>query len=157
MTSRGRDRGAVLLAALMLTTVMLLLGLGFLGQRRGQYRAAREFIQQSQAGALADAGLEDALGKLAKDVGFPPLRSNDQGSFTYSEDVADSTGQPVGSYRVAIDMRYSLQPYAVIRVTSRGLLGNGKTPTAVVSRTMEIDMAPERNPFRVLYVTTNEE
>ena len=154
---RSLPRGIALLAALMISTVLFVLGMGFLGQRRGQSQAAREYLNQSQASALADAGLQDALGKLAKDVGFPPLRSDDQGSFVYSEEVFDSSNVSVGHFRVTIDTRYMLRPYEVLRVTSVGMLGDPKAPSASVSRRAEIDINVARQPFQILYVTTNED
>lgn len=153
---RSPRRGATLVAALLITMVLLMVGLGFMGQRRGQYEAAREAIKESQAAALADAGLQDALGKLAKDIGFPPLRSDDQSDFTYSEPILDAAGVEIGGFRVTVIMRYSLAPYRVVRIQSRGHLGDLRNPTASVLKTAEVDTDPGRQPFRILYVTTNE-
>lgn len=36
---RKRAQGAVLVAALLISMILLMVGLGFLGQRRGQYHA----------------------------------------------------------------------------------------------------------------------
>lgn len=151
------NRGAALLAALLLSTVLLLVGMGFLAQRRGEYAAALEHVRRSQAAALADSGLQDALGKLAKDVGFPPLRSDDQGSFVYLEEVFDAAGDSVGFFQVTIDVRYQFRPYRVLRITSRGMVGDRKKPTSTVTRKAELDIDEGRSPFRVLYVTTNED
>lgn len=154
---RRTQGGAALLAALLLSTVLLLVGMGFLGQRRGEYTAALEHVRRSQAGALADAGLQDALGKLAKDVGFPPLRSDDQGSFVYSEELFNADGESVGFFQVTVDVRYQFRPYRILRIISRGMVGDRKNPTATVTRKAEIDIDEGRDPFRVLYVTTNED
>jgi hypothetical protein len=144
-------------ASLMLSMVILLVGLGFMGQRRGQYEAAREAIEESQAAALAEAGLQDALGKLAKDIGFPPLRADDQTDFTYAETVRDDGGRDFGAFQVTVITRYSLNPYRVVRIQSRGVLGNLRNPTASALKTAEVDMHPGRQPFRILFVTTNED
>lgn len=103
-----------------------------------------------------DAGLQDALGKLAKDSLFPPLHSEDQSDFTYSEELQDSSGAAVGLYRVSITVRYRRSPYRLLRITSRGYLGGAQQPTAVSVKTAELDMDPARVPFRVMFVTTNE-
>ncbi len=152
----SKSRGAVLIAALLISMVLLLVGLGFLGQRRGQYQAAREAINRCRAEALSDAGLQDALGKLAKDYAFPPLHSADQSDFVYSETLKNSAGESVGTYSVTITIRYRRPPYNVVRVTSRGYLGSAQQPIASCVKTAEIDFDPTRIPFRVLFVTTNE-
>lgn len=156
MIPRQNPRGAVLVAALLISMVLLLVGLGFLGQRRGQYQAAREAINRCRVEAVAEAGLQDALGKLAKDYTFPPLHSADQSDFVYSETLKNSAGESVGAYSVTVTVRYRRQPYNVVRVTSRGYLGSAQRPIATCLKTAEIDVDPSRVPFRVLFVTTNE-
>ena len=71
--SRYGQRGSTLVMALFISVLLLIVGLGFLGQREGQYQAAQEQVYFVRAKALADAGLQDALGKLAKDIEFPPI------------------------------------------------------------------------------------
>jgi hypothetical protein len=140
----------------MLSIVLLMVGMGFLGQRRGQYEAARDYIEQVQAEAVAESGLQDALGKLAKDIGFPPLSSQDQSEFVYSEVLRDADGDQVGVYRVTITVRYAIGPYRVVRIHSLGLLGEQRNPRATCTKLAEVDIDPNRTPFQVLFVTTNE-
>lgn len=127
--------------ALFVSVLLLLVGLGFLGQREGQYRAAQEHLSYIRAKALADAGLQDALGKLAKDVDFPPIRSNDQSVFSYSETLLDPDGSLVGTFRVSVDAAYKDRPYSVLRISSVGILGPLDKPLARVVRSTEVDMA----------------
>ena len=150
--------------ALFIAVLLLIVGLGFLGQREGQYRAAQEQTYYVQAKALADAGLQDALAKLAKDIEFPPIRSVDQSVFSYSEQMTDSGGQPVGNFRVSVNAKYRDLPYAVLIISSVGTLGDPEEPLARVERSIEVDISPEvrsnaggDNPdlFKLHYTRTN--
>jgi hypothetical protein len=162
-----RARGIALIAALLISVVLLLIGIGFLGQRASQYEAAHERLYQAQAGALAQAGLADALGKLALDIDFPPLQSDVQEAFTYGDEMRDSSGALVGTFLVTVNRKYDGQPYQVIQITSRGSLGDPKQPRATASRTAEIDVAeslrgsdpaqPNPDLFRIYYTTSNED
>jgi hypothetical protein len=158
------DRGSTLVMALFVSVILLIVGLGFLGQREGQYRAAQEQLFSMRAKMLAEAGIQDALGKLAKDIEYPPIRANDQGVFSYSEDMLDSSGDLVGSFRVSIDTKYKNRPYEILLITSEGILGDPTDPQARVTRDVEIDIAPlERksgggpnpNLFQLHYTRTN--
>jgi hypothetical protein len=162
---RIAQNGSTLIMALFISILLLLIGMGFLGQREGQYRAAQEQIYFLQARVLADAGLEDALGKLAKDIEFPPIRSRDQGVFSYQEFMRDSNGDVVGSFRVSIDANYRDRPYSILRIHSVGNLGPEDDPLARVKRVLEIDMAstarafnngtPNPNLFNINFTKTN--
>lgn len=165
---RRGSRAAALVAALLITALMFAVGVGFLGQRSGQYQAAQEQINYLQALAVADAGLADAYTKLSKDIDFPPLQATDQSVFSYQDDLLDNTGARVGTYRVSIDLEYRNFPFEIVRITSTGILGPVASPTAQVSRTMEIDIAelergsnprsriPNPDIFRTIGVRTNE-
>lgn len=165
---RRGSRAAALVAALLITALMFAVGVGFLGQRSGQYQAAQEQINYLQALAVADAGLADAYTKLSKDIDFPPLRAADQSVFSYQDELLDNAGTRVGTYRVSIDLEYQNFPFELVRVTSTGVLGDVASPTAQVSRTMEIDIAelergsnplrltPNPELFRTIGIRTNE-
>lgn len=156
-------RGSTLIVSLMLCAFLLVVGLGFLSQRAGQYQAANTALWRVRAQALADAGLEDARIKLAKDGSFPPLEGDDQEEFSYTEELRDAGGESLGFYTVHIDMRYRRLPYKIYRVTSRGRVGTLEAPRAQATRMGEFDVSPvERgttnlNPlfFRFRYVTSN--
>jgi hypothetical protein len=150
--------------ALLTTVLLLIVGIGFLAQREGQYRAAQDQVYFVQAKAISNAGLQDALGKLAKDIDFPPIRANDQGIFSYMENIVDPSGVVVGSFRVSIDAKHRHRPYEVLEISSLGTLGNSTEPRAQVKRTLEIDMAtnvrtnnglPNPNLFQRNFTTTN--
>ena len=162
--SRYGQRGSTLVMALFISVLLLIVGLGFLGQREGQYQAAQEQVYFVRAKALADAGLQDALGKLAKDIEFPPIRSVDQSVFSYSEEMRDSGGQLVGTFRVSVNAKYRDLPYAVLEISSVGLLGDPADPLARVERSIGVDMSAEvrsnaggANPnlFKTHYTRTN--
>jgi hypothetical protein len=88
-------RGSVLIASLLLSSIILLVGLGFWGKRRAQYQATLSQRGQMVALSLAEAGLEEARIKLLKDRNFPPWQEGQQ-SFSYRENLA------AGSYEVIL-------------------------------------------------------
>lgn len=123
---RGQ-RGSLLIAALLLGIVILLVGLGFLAQRRAQYQAAAEGSAATQALALAQAGLEDFRVKMAKSYDFPAWRP-EQTLFSYSEDF------PGGSYSVRVQRvlgNAALNPRPTLYVVrSEGTAGDRGEPRA---------------------------
>lgn len=151
-------RGSTLVAALLVSVLLLVAGMGFLGQRAAQNRAANGAILHAQARALAEAGLEDAVQKLGKDSQFPPLRAESQTVFTYAEGFSDIHGDPLGQYVVSIDVTHRQTPYFIVKLTSSGHLGSPVQATAQL--VAELDVAAQirgtgnANPnfFRLLYV-----
>lgn len=153
-------RGSTLVAALLVSLVLLIASLGFLGQRAAQNRAAVALILKVQARALAESGIEDALQKLSKDGRFPPLFADKQTCFTYLETVTNASGAVVGDYTVSVDTTHLQAPYCILKLTSTGRLGpKPNTPQAEMQLTAEVDLSPfvrgtnTANPrfFRVLY------
>jgi hypothetical protein len=98
-------RGSLLVAALLLFTLLLTLGLGLMSGQAARMRAARAQSLAIKARALAMAGFEDVRTKLGKDILFPQT-SETQDFFSYSEDVYDLDGNYVGNYVVQVDMRW---------------------------------------------------
>jgi len=151
-------KGSTLVAALLISLVLMLAGLGFIGQRAAQNRAANSARAGLQARALAEAGLQDAMLKLSKDGQFPPLYNDQQVIFTYQEDVTDGAGVVMGTYTISLDLTHRLAPYSVIKLSSIGRL-LGTTP-AQVRLFGELDVSPTvrgtntANPnfFRWLYI-----
>jgi hypothetical protein len=124
----------------MLTILLFVLGLSFLGKRAAQYRRTGQAVLAAQAKALAEAGLEDVLLKLERDLLFPQL-SIDQQGFTYSEELTDG-GVRVGSYTITLDGRYREEPYLILIVTSLGEAGDDPArPTAQRAIAAEIDLS----------------
>jgi hypothetical protein len=133
-------RGSSIVAVLLVLSAILVLGLGLLGSRVSQVRAAQDSLQASQAQLLAEAGLADARMKLDKRLSFPPkLVDQDEVIFSYTEDLLDPAGQRVGSYQVIIDRTWEKDPYRLIRVTSEGLVGPIDSPRTRRKITAELD------------------
>lgn len=130
-----RERGAILVAVLLLAVVFLVGGIALATQQRARYAAVAAEVDALQALTLAESGLEDALVKLQKDPDFPPQGDVEQLSFTYSESVF-TDGRPVGSYTVTVDSSYVPEPLEFYLVTVQA------TTESRVSQTLtaEIDV-----------------
>ncbi|MEW6282898.1 MAG: hypothetical protein AB1758_30075 [Candidatus Eremiobacterota bacterium] len=136
-------RAFLLVIVVLLSIVLLILGLGFLGKRSAQYAGSRYGVEAAQARAIALAGLEDARVKLSKDLRFPPPGAVDQLSFTYTETFFDLDGTtPVGSCTVTVLTHHSGAPYRVLQVTSVGVVGPADEPSARRRITAELDISP---------------
>jgi len=123
---------------LMLSVVLLLLGLGFLNKRVGQYRGAYQTTYSIMALQLAKAGLEDARVKLEKSADFPPISGQDQKLFSYTEVLLANEE----SYTVTVDLSLKDKPFSIIRVSSVGTSGPMKEPRARRQLTAELDLSP---------------
>lgn len=95
----------MLVAALMLFSILLALGLGLMSGQAARMRVARAQTEGLQAKAMALAGWDDVKAKLGKDVLFP-LSADTQEYFSYSEDVYTGDGEYFGNYTVIIDLRW---------------------------------------------------
>ncbi len=140
MTHSSVKRGSVIIVALLMLTILLVSGLGLMASRVGGSRAASQAILSVQADAIARAGLEDALLKLAQDINFPPGYPwpIDQNFFAYTENFAN------GSYNVVVELNYArkiIEPelfvdppsdneYQIFRIVSTGLVGPRDAPLA---------------------------
>lgn len=153
-----------MILSLLLTSLFLVMGIGFLSQRAAQNRASKAAQARFQARALAEAGLEDAAIKLAKRSNFPPLADETQRVFRYTERLSDGAGVEVGTYIVAVDMTRAGEPYFIVRLTSTGRVGPAEEPLAELTLSGELDVSsliretairrPEPNPnrYRFLYL-----
>jgi hypothetical protein len=107
MRRRLKRRGFLLIAALLMSIIFLVTGLGVLSAQASRYAASARIAEGMQAKNAALSGLEDVRVKLAKDVHFPPRKSKSRGQtkFAYSEtlfeDAADPTRQV--TYSVVVD------------------------------------------------------
>jgi hypothetical protein len=142
-----RPRGSALVAALLMASILLISGIGFVSQRRAQYEAAQKAGLDSAALALAEAGLADAKAKLIMDWDFPYVAGDGQRATSYIEELQDSSGNVVGTYEVTIDLRSLRDPFRVVVVRSTGRLGDLSTPDAVRTVEMEFDMDPGRSTY----------
>lgn len=153
---RVRRRAFLLIMALLACVIMVILGLGFLSKRSLQYAAAANMETACQALALAQSGLDDARVKLTKDQTFPPQGDQEDGLFTYSEDVFSLDGSTaVGYYTVTVDHRRVREyPEYLVVVTSEGGVGRRLDPIArrrVRAAFQERHFAPAvRPPLRLV-------
>jgi type II secretory pathway pseudopilin PulG len=155
--------GFTLIAVLLLTSLFLVMGIGFLSQRQGQQESVQSARFRLQAREIARAGLEDAYTKLAKRRDFPPVAGLvGEESFSYTEPVTDFSDTRIGEYTVNVSLEFSPAPYQLARITSVGRLGASAAPIAQVILHAEVDVAinrravgaPVPNPdrFRILYL-----
>lgn len=103
--SRVRPPGSLLIAALLMFTLLLALGLGLMSSQTARRKASLSQRDSIQAKSLALSAWADVKGKLGKDLFFPP-QTDGQGYFSYGEDVYDDNDSFYGSYTVVIDTRY---------------------------------------------------
>ncbi len=143
----SRRRG-ILVPCIILLSLLLVLCLANLSRQPYHYRAARASSQSSQARALARTGLEDFLTKWRLDLYYPPPTDGQSQLFTYSQPVLDAGGQPLGSFRIEVDGRWSKPPHQVLRVFSDGLLGDGQQPQARYRIEAILDLCPDPRPGR---------
>lgn len=96
----------MLVAALLLFSILLALGLGMMSAQSARMQLAQAQTKAIQAKALSVAAWEDVRVKLGKDILFP-LPVEGQSFFAYSEDVyttVDGAEVYFGSYTVVIDI-----------------------------------------------------
>lgn len=157
---RLEQRGSLIVAALLLFSVMLALGLGLMSAQTSRMRAAQAQVDSITAKQLCLAAWQDARVKLGTDVLFPPAGARE--SFSYSEDVYDRDGNFFGTYTVIIDLRFERFTRAPVPpstdsqrrrgegfyiITCIGKVGDrGFEPRAERTRVYELDMAN----FRVI-------
>ena len=134
---RERQRGAMLIASLLIAAILLVAGIGLLAQRSSQARALPERERAVQALLLAQAGLEDCRIKFLRDIRFPPLLVEEsqipvnerKRVLSYTELVNDLDGQPYGGYRVEILPPVVSNGRHSIRCT--GFVGKEDQPLAI--------------------------
>jgi type II secretory pathway pseudopilin PulG len=135
------NRGSAIIAVLLVSTLLLVLGMGLLSQKATAYEAASRDRMAAQARAVAQAGLVDCQLKFSKVRDFPPGRSSQAKTFVYGESLEDSAGKRIGSYLVTIDSTWATPPYSVIQVTSVGTVGDAEDPRARYQIFAELDMS----------------
>lgn len=137
-----KRRGAVLIAALLLSTLLMVLGMAYLGRRSDQMKGYFRAQESERALQLALAGLETVRVKLDRDPDYPPVQELGRKVFAYSEPVLDLDGVTrLGSYEVTLDGHYLIAPYQVLRVR---VLGSLEVDGAVSARRVvlaEFDLA----------------
>ena len=126
-----RRRGFLIIAALLMLTVLLVLGMGLMSSQSSRYRDMQQLSLATQAHELALSGLEDVRAKLELNPNFPPNPAEDQPFFNYAEDVTNPiTSKPLGSYEVAMDFSSNQPPFYLIKITATGTVGPKESPQA---------------------------
>lgn len=159
---KRRDSGSLLIAALLLFSLLLALGLGLMSGQAARMRVAQAQTEAAQAKALALAGWNDVKTKLGKDVLFP-LAADTQDYYSYSEDVYTNAGDYFGNYTVIIDLRWHtfmrdtlvnpnpvdpsfesklFEPMGIYPITCIGKVGRGRLERIESERVLyfELDM-----------------
>jgi Tfp pilus assembly protein PilX len=147
-----RSKGSALIAVLLLLVILLILGMAFLTQQSLLYRASSEAQLSVAARAIAEAGLEDARGKLEKDLDFPPDADPEQKIFTYSEALTDITNSTeLGRYAVTVDYT-NKDKNGIIAVTSVGTLSDQSNARRILYMELDVsdDFFTNPNYFRVV-------
>lgn len=170
---RSAQRGALLVAALLLFSLLLALGLGMMSAQSARMRVAEAQVKSVQAKALCEAAWEDVRVKLGKDI-LLPKAVDGQTFLAYSEDVSttiDGVEQALGSYTVVIDFHLNKTqrespdlaaeadvtvPEGIYQITCIGKVGTrAAQPLAERVMVYELCMADRDDPdqsFRVIRV-----
>lgn len=150
--SLRQRRGVLLIVAMLVLSLLLILGMGLMSSQQARYRAAVHSVDSAQALCLAEAGLEDVRVKLEKDRAFPPEAADDQSSFSYSETMSGA-GQELGSYYVEIDWSYDVAPYYLLKITTIGCVGPRENPRA--QRVLRAELQRVSNQSNVSVLPAN--
>lgn len=148
-----------MVATLLLATLLLVLASTLLHTQAQKYRGAALENYRVQAIALAEAGLEDARVKLEKDGSFPPVGSDEQTAFEYTEKLP-SDGPNELVYQVVIDTSRRFTPHQIIQIRSTGRIGPTNQPLSIYTLKADLDASPNlrsgggANPnfFRYIYL-----
>lgn len=138
-----RRRAFLLITALLISLVLLLLGMGFLGSQADRYRGVQRSGEIAKARAMAVAGLEDARLKIQNDIRFPPPMAAGQTVFSYGEatTIGDTPEPLPGGYGVVIETAYRNDPnFEVLLITSTGTIGDPNNPLAQYQLKAEMSM-----------------
>ena len=133
-----RRRGSTLVMALLLSSLLLIVGTANLLEHRARYSARAAAALSVQAEAMARAGLEDFRAKLERDPDFPPRDDVQATVFSYTESV-----DGVGGSQVTCDLSLTSAPWQLLPVTSLGWAGRPDSPQAQWTLRGEVDLAPE--------------
>lgn len=143
-----RKAGFLLVFALLLTVLITIIALGLLGLKKGGYASSRAAINAVQARSLARSGMSDVWTKLTKDPFFPGGLGDDQRYFTYREEMTDSGGRNIGSYRVAVDRTYRFT-HQLVRIEVTGVSGQLDSESSHHTIYAELSIDPNDYRFKV--------
>ena len=115
------NKGIMLVTTLLLSLILLVMGITLLSIRASQVKRTSVSQYAVQARHIAEAGMEDARIKLQKCVDFPSGVES-QKVFSYREEVNDFDGNPIGVYRVSINIQ-NREDKKYFQVESVGISG----------------------------------
>ncbi len=141
MRMTTRNKGFLLVLALLITVLIAVIALGLLGIRRGSYASSKAVINSVQARALARSGINDIWVKLSNDPFFPTGIGDEQEQFSYREEVRDSNDEVVGTYTVKVDRAYR-RTLEVVRLESTGRVGGLKAESSTHTIYAELSTKP---------------
>ncbi|ODT76613.1 hypothetical protein ABS71_03210 [bacterium SCN 62-11] len=131
--------------ALLISTLLLVLGIGFMTKQSYRYRLARLSADAIAAKSLAMAGIENSRVKMQHDLLYPPPDDRYHDEYSFSEPVYDlNSSRQVGTYEVTVDRRWMELPYEVIIITS---VGHPVDSNARYSIRAELDVSESRGTF----------
>lgn len=130
-------RRAFIVPALLMTSLFLIMVLGYMSRAPLQRLAAFQTVYQIQARQIALAGMEEARIRIVGDIHLVPSTT------TLQRDVKDpNSGAIIGSYLVTLDYSWSHAPWQVVQLESEGFLGPSLAPTARYVLRASIDLDP---------------
>jgi hypothetical protein len=132
----SKNRGFLLIFALLLTVLISLISLSLLQLRKSGYISSQAALKNVQARALARSGMGDCWVKISKDPHFPSGIGDEQVRFSYRQRV-EQAGRPIGSFSVTVDRTYRIS-HEVLLVESTGIVGGLENSTSVYSISAEI-------------------
>ena len=131
--------------ALLISTLLLVLGIGFMTKQSYRYRLARLSADAIAAKSLAMAGIENSRVKMQHDLLYPPPDDRYHDEYSFSEPVYDlNSSRQVGTYEVTVDRRWMELPYEVMIITS---VGHPVDSNARYSIRAELDVSESRGTF----------
>lgn len=139
-----RQRQGSLIMVLLVLTFFFLVCIGYLARQPLGASAASASLLESQARALAEAGMEDVRCKLMKDWKFPPMVSEDQPVLSYTDEMLDLDGRRCGVFRVTLDRSWQGHPFFCYKVTSEGMVGTQDRPEAIYQIQGVFDIATQK-------------
>ena len=140
-----KRKGFALVLALLISTLLLVLGMAFMTKQSYRYRLARLASDAMVAKSLAMSGMENSRVKIEHDLLYPPPDQRYHDEYSYREVVNDlNTSNEVGSFEVTVDRRWMDPPYEVVVITSEG---HPKDSAARYRIRAELDVKETRASF----------
>ncbi|MBS2038305.1 hypothetical protein JST97_25200 [bacterium] len=136
-------RRAFIVPALLVVAIFMVLCVGLLSRQPMRNLGAMQSQYQVQARQVALAGIEEARLRLAGDSAQTLTNT------TFSRDLSEAGGAPVGSYLVNIDSSWCEEPFCVLRVESEGFYGAAIKPQARYVLRVTLDVRPELAPNKL--------